>query len=395
MKGSIVLNATAVSVKGISNLENEGNFLLNGKSLLEIDQDSVRVTVDTVGNQFLYSICGSLGHKSSRKSSAAMLMTELRNLQGRFADSYIPVDRRVEHIKECFDDTQNAINKMNIIKDSIEPDRTLFSSISIYNDTAAVYTTGLGCALLARDSELNELDPLRSFNIKQGDVFLLCSYNVIKTIGPDKLCDMLLSGNDTALSAEAITAEMMKSSLNTDITMLVVRISKINETEILKMEKNRSAVDELENQSQLGFSEKISKFYDKKQETLRTIVAAVLTCIVAAAVILTVFKILTGEVYNAPAGNKTSAKSTVTTQTGKNTTENASTPTATPSGTTAKITTGTRSYTIKSGDSLSRIAKEFYGSEAQEYIKLIQDANDIEDAAIIHPGDVIQIPPKP
>ncbi|HBQ63810.1 MAG TPA: hypothetical protein DD727_02575, partial [Clostridiales bacterium] len=283
MRESIVLSATAVSVKGISNLENEGNFFLNGKSMAEIDMDSVRVTTDTQGSQFIYAICGNLGHRTNRKAAASMMISELRNLQGKMTDSFMPADRRAIQLKESFENTQNAVNRMTVVKDAIEPDRTLFSSLAVYNDTAAVYTTGLGCVLLARDGELNELDPMRSFSLKQGDTFLLCSYNVIKTVGADRLCDLMLAGTDTGLVAEALTADLTAHGIKTDILLLVVRISRINETEILRMESVTEDRDEVELHNNEGFSEKISKFYDKRQETLRTIVAAILTCVVAAA----------------------------------------------------------------------------------------------------------------
>ncbi len=51
-------------------------------------------------------------------------------------------------------------------------------------------------------------------------------------------------------------------------------------------------------------------------------------------------------------------------------------------------------YTIESGDSLSKIAKQFYGN-AMDYPKLV-DANKevIKDADLIYPGQKIRIPAK-
>jgi len=51
-------------------------------------------------------------------------------------------------------------------------------------------------------------------------------------------------------------------------------------------------------------------------------------------------------------------------------------------------------YTIVSGDSLSKIAKKFYGN-AMDYPKLF-DANRevIKDPDLIYPGQKIRIPPK-
>ncbi len=51
-----------------------------------------------------------------------------------------------------------------------------------------------------------------------------------------------------------------------------------------------------------------------------------------------------------------------------------------------------RDYTIKSGDSLSKIAREFYG-DANDWQKIYQANKDtIKDPNLIHPGQKIIIP---
>jgi len=51
-----------------------------------------------------------------------------------------------------------------------------------------------------------------------------------------------------------------------------------------------------------------------------------------------------------------------------------------------------REYTIKSGDSLSKIAKQFYGNAA-DWQKIYQANKDsIKDPNLIHPGQKIKIP---
>jgi nucleoid-associated protein YgaU len=53
---------------------------------------------------------------------------------------------------------------------------------------------------------------------------------------------------------------------------------------------------------------------------------------------------------------------------------------------------GGRSYTVRSGDSLSKIAKEVYG-DASKW-RAIYEANrdTITNPDLIHPGDVLQLP---
>ena len=58
----------------------------------------------------------------------------------------------------------------------------------------------------------------------------------------------------------------------------------------------------------------------------------------------------------------------------------------------ANATAGAQSYTVKSGDSLSKIAKQLYGDASQW--KKIHEANKakIPNPDLIHPGDELVIP---
>jgi nucleoid-associated protein YgaU len=51
-----------------------------------------------------------------------------------------------------------------------------------------------------------------------------------------------------------------------------------------------------------------------------------------------------------------------------------------------------RTYTVRKGDSLSRIAKEVYG-DAQQWRKIHEANRDIiDDPDLIHPGQVLKLP---
>jgi nucleoid-associated protein YgaU len=63
----------------------------------------------------------------------------------------------------------------------------------------------------------------------------------------------------------------------------------------------------------------------------------------------------------------------------------------------AQVQKNIAEYTVKKGDTLSQIAKNYYGSATQPYWKLIQDANKdiIKNANLIYPGQVFKIPELP
>ncbi len=63
------------------------------------------------------------------------------------------------------------------------------------------------------------------------------------------------------------------------------------------------------------------------------------------------------------------------------------------------VTSGTsaaeQTYTVASGDNLSKIAKHFYG-DANEWHRIFEANGDqLSDPDRIRPGQVLKIPPKP
>jgi nucleoid-associated protein YgaU len=67
-------------------------------------------------------------------------------------------------------------------------------------------------------------------------------------------------------------------------------------------------------------------------------------------------------------------------------------PATNTTGATAQPSQQEQTYTVKSGDSLSKIAKQYYG-DAQQW-KRIHQANldQIKDPNLIHPGQKLVIP---
>ena len=58
----------------------------------------------------------------------------------------------------------------------------------------------------------------------------------------------------------------------------------------------------------------------------------------------------------------------------------------------SSTTSGERSYTVRKGDSLSKIAKREYG-DAQQWRRIYENNRDIIDNPdLIHPGQVLRLP---
>lgn len=68
------------------------------------------------------------------------------------------------------------------------------------------------------------------------------------------------------------------------------------------------------------------------------------------------------------------------------------TPTSQATVTTPPVDAQPEFYTVKSGDSLSKIAKQVYG-DAQQWNRIFEANRDqIKEANLIHPGQKIKIP---
>lgn len=54
-----------------------------------------------------------------------------------------------------------------------------------------------------------------------------------------------------------------------------------------------------------------------------------------------------------------------------------------------------QTYTVKSGDSLSKIAKRVYGDANKWHAIFEANRDKIKDPDLIHPGEVLSLPPSP
>jgi LysM repeat protein len=60
----------------------------------------------------------------------------------------------------------------------------------------------------------------------------------------------------------------------------------------------------------------------------------------------------------------------------------------------ARATTGAKSYTVRSGDTLGHIAEQVYGSSAPQYVEKIQRANHMKSPDDLQLDQKLIIPPK-
>jgi LysM repeat protein len=388
MWDSIILNAAAVSHTGRTGKENGGNFYLNGQYMVETDFGNVRTSFENSAGQFVFAVCQDLGNQP--KEASAAMIKEIDRIHGENEDAIITVEERAKKMQECFDVTSNLLNIYETTK------KPVFASMVFYKMKAAVYNAGKGSVIVCRNRQMSVPEQLVSFDVKIGDMFLMTDRVLMETLGEEAVEKAMNSSRTATEAINILFNEAIKSDYEDDINIIVVKAVKLqNEMPVGVMDDVEE--DDIEDRA---FSKKLVKSYDKKQETLRTIIVAILTVLVMLAVVFTIYKILTGDATETPSGTavkttpKTNASATATpVKTGATT---APTQTAAPTSAVTTIPPPSGEYTlytVKSGDSLSAICGTFYKDESK-YIA-VAEYNNIPPPYNISIGQVLKMPTNP
>lgn len=287
-------------------------------------------------------------------------------------------------------------------------------------------------ALTGRDSD-NDADisePVKSdlIIIRPGDTFLLCSNKLLDYIDEEALLYILSLDGDSAYIASTALDEILKRQKKQDLLLQVVKITDTKtqrETRQPRIAVPRISVPKAETSAAAASRPyrptTASRLPSKRVgHKIKRVIRLVFSTIVIFAIVFGIFMGLQRLLFG-PGEKKTDSNSTKTTNgkvtepsgkvtqtTTKPTTRpTQSTPPTQSTGTTAPTTTrptqttaptstssGTNAdyelYTVKRGDSLMSISRQFYGTETK--YKLIQEFNNIANPDQIQAGQVLKIP---
>ncbi len=279
------------------------------------------------------------------------------------------------------------------------------------------------------DNEEDISEPVKSdlIVVRPGDTFLLCSNKLLDYIDEEALLYILSLDGDSAYMVSTALDEILKRQKKQDILLQVIKIEDIKaqrESRQPRVAAPRISVPKAEASaatvSRPYRPSTASRLPSKKAgHKIKRVIRLVFSTIIIFAIVFGIFmglqrllfgpndkktgsdntKNTTGRVTE-PSGKATdptqsSNPSTQPTQTTQPTGTTAPT-TARPSQTTAPTSTvsGTNVeyelYTIKRGDSLMSISRQFYGVDSK--YKLIQEFNNIDDPNQIQAGQVLKIP---
>lgn len=296
-------------------------------------------------------------------------------------------------------------------------------------------------ALTGKDEAPEEAMPAASRSdlivIRPGDTFLLCSNKLLDYIDEEALLYILSLEGDSAYIASTALDEILKRQKKQDILLQVIKINEIKAQKETRQPRAaaprsntlRSEAASSRTETAAASAGTVSRPYrptaasrlpsKKAGHKIKRAIRLVFSTVIIFAIVFGIFmglqRLLFGPSDKKTGGNPTSSGGA--TQTTKKPTEPGDTSqptnnptqpneTTQPSGTTAPTTTRSQQttsptaasgtevqyelYTIKRGDSLMSISRQFYGVESK--YKLIQEFNNIADPNQIQAGQVIKIP---
>ncbi len=267
MDNNIKINASVVSHPGIGYSSVEDNFYINGRYRYEHECEAIQVSVENSGEEYVLAVTDCMDRISSlsdRKASISMVR-ELKKFQedmkGKGGDAGSKLNELAERIKEA----NNVIYSMSINSSDREKAPSL-SAIYLSNTKATGISLGSCKTYLLRDGNFghlagastkaekllkmgiitneqakvlsgkfginveedeSKLHKSGSVELKDGDLFLMCSDGLCGTVDDEKLHEIITSDRETGVIANKLVREALKNGVKTSVTAMVVRVENI------------------------------------------------------------------------------------------------------------------------------------------------------------------------
>lgn len=437
--------STAVtSHMGVDRIINLDNFYDNGRYGHYYENGNIRVSSEKVEQDHVFAICDGMGGEGTQESDSISIINELSKYQGYI--SKFDIYRKINLLKEYVELTNNLLYSKALGQSEEKKNRIAFAGLIVTKGKVAMLNVGSTGIYLLRDEKLEDIvsynrkierlskagilnesnEDVKSgtdsapeqetrmevcvyepMDLRQGDVFLLCSDGLTSYVSDEKIRDLLSSGDDEKSISNKLTEEALNNGSKDDITVFVVKIKGF----FYSLEENY-----IREKSMSRYANR----HREKGENVRTYVAAAITCAVISAFLLAAFYLwynkddISKNVYTAgqrlvqtkaPPEPTPAVTASQPSETGETDAvlENRDNATQEPQDTAseqnsiiikdnfAKNNSESFSYEVQPGDTLQKISRKFYNNDAEKY-RLIMEYNGIKDPGSIRIGQIINIP---
>jgi len=429
MSELLKVNACVYSRKGYEREFNKDDFYLNGKFLSEHHLDNMQASAENRGSEFLFAVADHMEYSDDEKRANFSILREM----GRFHEKITVHEGDLAFkTKELNSRVTETCKYLESFLES-EPESIGFSGLLLADGYAVGATYGTGHIYFCRSgifkhmtvdrakpkrlAELGIISDEEAENFKEkynvtdedntslvsmsepielmeSDKFLLISDGIYNALGEEYIEDIMSMRSDSTYIAYRILSEAIKNDPGDDMTAMVVSVDRVKSTSGgTKKTVARPKATALKSTPPPTFKYHKSSNY-KKYENIIYYVAVFLTTILLLLilyfVIMNIFNNLNDpddKITPTPTVTITEAPTPTPEITGgvSPTPEVTPEPTATP----AEV----KEHRVKPGDTLSKIARQYYGDDYGYVVKLGKYNGIPEPYDTIVIDQIIKIPP--
>lgn len=427
MSDLLKVNACVYSRKGYEQEQNRNDFYMNGKFLSEHHIDNMEASIDHRGSEFFFAVADHMEYADDEQRMNFSVLRVISKFHEKITVQDGDIDYKIRELTTRVTETVKYLQNFNDVNDIPEdaPERkTGFAGLLISGGQAVVFTYGTchvfychggvfkrlpadrqGTKLMAEprimdeeeeatdetssgensESIVSRTEPIELF---EGDKFLLISDGVFNTLGEDNIRDILSMRSDSTYIAYKAVTDAEKKECGDNMTAMVVSIERIKSgpKSAVKKPAVRAKAPETRNTPPPTYKYKRGNI--RKYENVIYYAAVFLTAILLILILFFVIRNIMNSLSNP--GDDISEPTPIATLSPTPTPEITPEPTEEPSPTEVP---DVQEYTVQRGDTLSSIAKKFYGNDFIYVEKLGKYNNIPAPYNTIIEGQKIKIPP--
>lgn len=419
------VKASVTSLKGTLNDKLNDNFYLNGRYMKESEIQSVLVSSQYKSDSFIFSVSDSMDITDEEKGISLSAIKDLKKFHDKYEGASGSLSETIARVSNIVYENSNLIKSIYSGDDlKITPS---FSALLIKDDRAYAISLGnckiyiirggdikqlsvdwektqrlLKMGIITKDqaddlaqrfkipTEKSKYEILKSdeFIIKPGDMFILTTDGLTDGLEPADINDVFGENTDMEESLNKVRNAAVKKGVLDSVTVMAVRIGKMYDDSGTVMAGQGSEASGFKKDPEEKVVKAIRRI--RASDVRRIYISTTVFVLIIATIITSVYLI------KRAAGKKPDPDSSLAQSTDKSdplsetqTTTSDGTE-ATQASTTAPAADEPTLYTVKRGDTLSKISREFY-NDPEKY-NVIMEYNNITDPTTLQIGQVLKIP---
>ncbi len=444
MSSVIKVNACVYSRIGYNRDYNTNSFYINGKFTSEQHIENVQASLENRGLEYLFAVSDNMVCDYPERDISASILKEVGRFHEKITVNGGDINSKIGELESRVNETERLISsflEMNRVPETSPEWNLGFSGLLLSDGKLVALTSGNGRVYMMRDGRFRPLaaDTSRAkreidnrildneeeseadivlpgeedkgsaivsdvYDMVEGDSFILLSNGLFEALGEEKIEDILALRSDSTYIAYRLVDEAMKRKTEGDLTALVVQVEKlINQGRTKKSTPRIQPKQDVKTKvERLNNAPAITYKYNRRKTNKYQSSILVGMVFVTVAILFGIIFLIISSLINTGKENFTSPTptapivSTTPTSTPDDilpTKDPAETETPPPTPTpTPQASTDVKNHVVKKGDSISSIARTYYGDTS--LVDALCKYNNITDPNKIIQGQVIKIPPK-